>query len=1261
MKISKIYEELSRKAHEIIDSDECIASESKKNEFKVIIQQIHDHFIEVNQKEIEDSDEINWSLESKKIFDILTNPVIILSNNEIVYGNKQALEYFSLSQHNLLSADIKNFIEINSPDEFDKIFEANEMSKEKIKYISADKEKKVGLTSINPIDYQGTASKLIIIDDITDKESKEDELLETQHRFVDFADMLPQTIFEADSEGNIIYGNAAAFKMFRRKEEEFSKGLHLLQMIAPEYREKATKNVKSILQGKVKRIANEYIALRGDGTHFPCHITSTTVYKNNQPVGLRGIVFDLSELESAKNKIEASELLHRTTINSISDIIYVVDIEKRIIMFNRAFASWCKILGYDERQIYNKTPFELIPFLPKEFAKSFDRVIQSTQPLLRETKVFYAGEPVFTENRLIPIIENDNVTRVIAIIRDITDRKVAEETLIQSEEKFRLIAENVQDMIMRLTKDATCIYVSPSCQKVTGYDQEEIIGLNMYEFVLPDDHAFVQDMHREFLKNDSKGASFTIQTKHKEGHKLWLEIKINPMVRENNDDEREFLAVVRNVTDNIEQQKVLSRHNSFNKSLSRLRGISEDKSEEALINELLICFIKEFEYSMCWYGNYKEDSLVPIYKQGEYEDYLDEIVNQLNQKCLKEEQCPLITALDEKKPFVVNDIFEFCDSEHILEKAEAKRFKSLAALPVIVSDSLEAGIMIYSSEKDGFSKDRIENLIKLVNELALILHERREKQKILHALQESDEKFKQLMENISITYWLFELGDEKEEDKLIYLSPKYKELSDGYIEDDVKNPYRLMDFIHPDDIHNVADQIKSDKYRKEGKLKATFRIELPNGKVKWLFSETYPVIKDGKMKRIAGFTEDITELKELEIDLRKSKKEAENSLETKNIFLTNISHEMRTPLNPIIGFSNLLMTEYDLPDEVIENIEHIHQSAERLLKIINDLLDMSKLESGTIEIKKNKVNLRKIIDECVHTFNVMAEEKALTINVNFDKRIPNKMVGDGKWIIQILNNLLSNAIKFSDKLNSTIEINAQILENYYLSRENNIFVKLSVKDMGIGISTQKLRTVFDIFTQGDPSLTRKYGGTGLGLAIVKRMVDILGGDIKIESKKGEWTEVSAILPFNKTEIEKLEGAEMSQENMKSNEDNYINVLIAEDEKTNKLLLKNMLLASKGYKTVFAENGKEAINKFVEGGIDVVLMDIKMPEVDGVEATKRIREYEKENSLEPVPIIGVTAQALIGSREKYMDVGMNEVIFKPFVTKDVYEAIEKLLK
>jgi PAS domain S-box-containing protein len=399
-----------------------------------------------------------------------------------------------------------------------------------------------------------------------------------------------------------------------------------------------------------------------------------------------------------------------------------------------------------------------------------------------------------------------------------------------------------------------------------------------------------------------------------------------------------------------------------------------------------------------------------------------------------------------------------------------------------------------------------------------------------------------------------------------------------------------------------------------------------------------------KSGSIMGVAIDITDFKKNEEELLNTIEITEAAANIKEQFLANMSHEIRTPIHGIISLVNFLLnTKVDKEQQ--KYLALTAKSADNLLSIVNDILDLSKIEAGKMNIEEIPFNIREIIGTCVDILSAKANEKNLKVEVLIEKEIPETIIGDPVRLMQVLNNLVGNAIKFTEKgevkiICTTIESNSQ-----------SCMLQFKVKDTGIGIAAVKLPNVFESFTQASSDTSRKYGGTGLGLTIARKLIEQQSGNIVVESEIDKGTTFTFSLPYKISNIE-ITSPRTNPDKLINM--NHLNILIAEDNDINRFIIEKMISPS-GAKLSFTKNGEETVRAVTQEYFDLILMDIEMPGINGYQATEMIRKELKSTN---IPIIAMTGHAMEGEKAKCIESGMNDYISKPFQASDLSSIILK---
>ncbi len=458
------------------------------------------------------------------------------------------------------------------------------------------------------------------------------------------------------------------------------------------------------------------------------------------------------------------------------------------------------------------------------------------------------------------------------------------------------------------------------------------------------------------------------------------------------------------------------------------------------------------------------------------------------------------------------------------------------------------------------------------------------------------------------------------------------------------------DDIFLGDLDSLYEMEDGEMIRLEGRVKN--RI---TNLISW-FSIIHKCFKEKNgQKYILSFGMDFTGRYQVESDLMAANELVERSLKVKDQFIANMSHEIRTPLNAVVGFTDLL-ADTILNSEQAEYVGIVKTASANLLALINNILDLSKLESSNLILESMPVNLSKLIKDVVKIFEPTIKLKGIKIRTFFDDKLPENVMGDQLRITQIIMNILGNAVKFTDE--GTIDIECKVVPGADKFKE---YISFSIKDTGIGVPQNKQVNIFERFTQSNTDTQRLYGGTGLGLNITKSIVDLYGGTLSMDSLQGKGTTFYFILPFKKY-LESQHSTETIIFNNNSilhiNSIKPIHILLAEDNEINAMLA-TQVLTRKGFTINHVLNGELAIEALKTQAYDIILMDIQMPVMNGINASKAIRKLD--GKISRIPIIAMTAHSLVGEMQNCYSAGMNSYVTKPFKPNELCTAIIEVLK
>jgi PAS domain S-box-containing protein len=773
--------------------------------------------------------------------------------------------------------------------------------------------------------------------------------------------------------------------------------------------------------------------------------------------------------------------------------------------------------------------------------------------------------------------------------------KSIEERLKESERQFRLISENSLDLISRhaANEQATYLYASPSALNLLGYKPEEMVGNSAYEYFYQDDIPIIN----KYLSAIQEKGAYTVayRIRHKDGRYIWFE----STGRYTDDDSgavKEIIAISRDITERKEAEKRLQESEQRYKSL--------------------------FEYSPASVYSFDLDG-----KYLSANANLETLTGFGRDELLHMTFMPFIDPEDMDKTMTHFELAKQGIPQNyeitIIHKDGHRIEISVTNVPIVVDKRVVGvyGIAVDITER----KKYVAQIEKLSYEHSLILN--------------------------SVSEGIFGLDNEGH---AMFINPAGAELlSYGEGQFEGRNYHDMIQ-------HTRADG--SPYPFGESPIFKTIRDGVPRSVKEEIFWRTdgssflaeyqvTPIMDKGQIKGAVVVFNDITN----EREILKAKESAERADSAKSEFLAIMSHELRTPMNGVIGMTELLL-ETPLTDEQKDYAEIIRKSGDALVHILNDILDFSKIEAGKMDLNIEPIDLHLIMGSVIELFSGKAAEKKLELTSRIDPSIPAHVMGDGTRIRQVLVNLIGNAVKFTEAGHIRISIhNKPIRDSKFLA------VEFLVEDTGIGIPAGKLDQLFQSFSQLHAGINRKYGGTGLGLSICKRLVELMGGTISAESEEDSGSTFRFRLPLGIVSPSEDNGPVLERDTAMvsvepaQSEIKPLRILVAEDQPVNlKLLVR--ILERLGYAADTAENGAEAVQAISRQRYDVVLMDLQMPVMDGIAATRRIHELVAADQL-PV-IIAVTAFARDEDKQMCLEAGMNDFLAKPISLNDVQKILQR---
>ncbi len=776
---------------------------------------------------------------------------------------------------------------------------------------------------------------------------------------------------------------------------------------------------------------------------------------------------------------------------------------------------------------------------------------------------------------------------------DITERKRIENLLIQKEQQQRLIIDTVPALIAHVDKDMRYQLNNAAYKRWFGVEPESLKGTRIRDFSSPER----EDLYRHYLERTLAGEDvrFELRLPFADGKEHDLEVAFVPDVNDRGELEG-FVALGYDITDRKETE--------------RLKRDWDERSRLAL---------EASHVFGIWNWDVAADRFTT-------DDHLGAFLQ--------------LTPEESKQGVPLERIFQAVHPEDrprvekVIYNTPSEGGKYTQEFRIIPED----GTTRWLSVRGYVQVDENNNPLRV---LGIGIDTTLERQAV-EALRESEARFRQAANATPQVMWTANVDGQ-----LDYVNARSFEYS-GHI----KTENGIIDWssiIHPDDLET---SMKSWMHSVETGEPYEVRQRIwfkGTHEYRWNLTLAMPARDEkGAIVKWVGTNTDIEDQIRAEENIRQAKDAAETASIAKSEFLANMSHEIRTPMNAIIGLAHILKSSKPLTDKQQEYLNTLHTSADALLALINDLLDISKIEAQSIDLEEISFNLNRLTQDVISIMMVRAREKGLKINLHDDCVQDRVFLGDPTRVRQIILNLCSNAIKFTDE--GSIDITLSCLPSL---QEDRALICIAVKDTGIGIPPEKREAIFEKFSQADTSINRKYGGTGLGLTITKSLTEIMGGSIAIESTVGEGSTFKISIPFKlPPQTHALPVSDNDAGPLPAGGTGPgAHILLVEDYEPN-ILVAGTYLELFGYSYDVARNRNEVLEKTGQHSYVVILMDIELPDGSGLDLAKIIREKESASNRKKSYIIGMTAHALSGDRDKCLAAGMDNYIAKPFDSDDL---------
>ncbi|MFN8250900.1 MAG: PAS domain S-box protein [Ferruginibacter sp.] len=996
-------------------------------------------------------------------------------------------------------------------------------------------------------------------------------------------------IIAMNMDGQITFWNPQAEKIFGWSETEAT-GKKLSSLIVPDqYRESHEKGMQRYKESAESNVLGRQIeisALHKNGTEFPIELSIIPV-KQNETVFFCSFIRDISERKKAEAKLKATEELWQFALEGAGDGVWEYNFRTKESFFSPQYK---RMLGYSDAEFKNDPEEWQKRIHPEDTGiigevdqQYFDKKISSHQVEYRVMHKDGKYRWILDRGMAVSFDADGNPLRVIGTHTDITERKENEQEL----KRLSLVASANKNGVVFTDTLGNITWCNEGFCTKTGFSEAEVIGKTPVELLHGErtNPETLQKMIDLFFT----GKNFDVELicYRKDGSHFWGRAKGQSVLNKKG-EVLQYFAIVEDISAEKETQLKLAEFEQ------RFRTALEKIGDNVWEHDM--------RTGETYFSNITSE--ISGYLTGNPQENADIWWDQ--------------THPEDRRMLITNDIlYRSGKIDHhsieyrIIGKDGNERWV------------LDRGVVI---EKNAEGKP-----LKIVGTHTNIT----ERKKTEQLLKLNEEKYRSIIANMNLG--LLEVDNEE---IVQYANQSFCNMS-GFEPDELIGKKASLLFTRGENSEMVETK---NELRKKG-ISDVYEIAMKNkrGELRWWLISGAPRYDDkGNLVGSIGIHLDITEQKELELELLEAREAAEQSAKTKELFLANMSHEIRTPMNAILGMSKQL-TKTTLNSTQHFYLDTINKAADHLLVVINDILDISKVEAGKLSLENIGFKPEDVIKHCMTVMSHRAEEKGLRLIKEGTSDTCPVFIGDPHRLTQVLLNLISNAVKFTDK--------GYVMVACKLLPENNgrqTFV-VSVTDTGIGMDEGFQKNLFQKFTQEEKTTARKYGGTGLGMSISKQLVELMGGVIEVKSKKGIGTTITMSVPFTLgtlSDIPKEDRTEINTEILKNKK-----ILLVEDNEMNRLVA-TTVLAPTGVIITEAENGEEAVSLLQAHHFDLVLMDVQMPVMDGLEATAIIREHINKE----IPVIALTANAIKGESERCKQAGMNDFLSKPFEEEDLIQIL-----
>lgn len=860
-------------------------------------------------------------------------------------------------------------------------------------------------------------------------------------------------------------------------------------------------------------------------------------------------------------------------------------------------------------------------------AKARDRALVVALIVGLITMIVAAGVSLFYRAR------QHSIRKRLHLARD--DQRTARETALSAERKSREILENTIEGFWMLDRDGRILSANKAVCRMLGYTAEELCMMTISDL---QSHGSGDDLLAHIGSVITRGSDFFESTlRRKDG--AVIDVDVSAQFRA---DEGRIVVFLRDITERRRDQSRLERLSSLFAAQSRCNeAIVLSKTEEELYKRVCEVVVQKGDIKMAWVAvaGPETGTVTTAASAGlgtEYIEHTHVSTRGDDPRGLG----PVGTAIRTGEPVWCHDFANDPSTKPWHELASRYGWKACAAIPLRRRAVTLGALLVYSEKQHTFSEDVQELLTEIGDNISFALDNfAREKEK-RHA-EQNLEILLTAVEQSANTIVLTDV------DGLIeYANPAF-EKSSGYSVSEVigGNPRVVKSGLQDREFYaDLWSTITAGRI---------WRGELQNrrkdGTIYWESATISPVFNEAQeIGHYIAVKEDITDRKALECRLQDALEKAEAASGAKSEFLAVVSHELRTPLNGVLGFAELL-AESPLTPEQSEFVATIRESGEHLLSLISDILDFSSIEKGRLHLNPSTISTGEFLETCCQSVRKTADDKGLAFHCHTAPGVPASFTADARRLRQILLNLLGNAVKFTQAGSITLSVAT-------LESRSGTFLEFSVADTGIGMSDETMTKLFKPFTQGDSSLHRTYEGTGLGLAISQRLASAMGGHISVESAPEKGSKFTLRMPLDSPAPSLPDSPAVLPLPAEKPSRQGGRILIVEDDPVNTTLIKQIVVKL-GFDVETADNGRKAVDAFAHGRFTAILMDLQMPVMNGIDATRAIRKLEQKSGTR-VPIIALTANVMPRDRDDCVAAGMDDFVPKPFQKAALTAALSK---